>query len=275
MFGGSGEDRSLRRQARSSVRTVVLWTILASLVPTFQPDLVGQSADPGGAAYLWRGRLRSHLREALTTLGDRLERPGKERLMLVGTLKLPSQASGLPFQAVWELPGRLRIETAGRVLTANGQILTGIVTHTDEALVETFLYDTAEHFFLGQSEGLGTRFLGPRFRLDDGTTADYRDGYYDVYEVIDAVRLGSQVRMQPKLYYVNSETLLLEWAAYQSNRDSSGTKVAVQFGNWRRGDGQSVPGRIVRLENGQAVFTVTVTSAITGPRQNDGLFGAP
>src|SRR5438876_6717380 len=104
MFSSCGEDRSFARQARRSVRMIVLWAMLASLVPTFQPDLAGQSAESGQAAYLWRSRLRSRLRESLTVFGDRLERPGKERIALVGTVKLPSQASGLPFQAVWEFP---------------------------------------------------------------------------------------------------------------------------------------------------------------------------
>ena len=127
MFGGSGEDHSFARHARRSVRSVVLWAMLASLVSTFPPDLAGQSAESGQAEYLRRSRLRSRLREALTLFGDRLERPGKERLTLAGTLRLASPAD-LPFRAVWELPGRLRIETPLGVLTANGQILTGVVT---------------------------------------------------------------------------------------------------------------------------------------------------
>lgn len=264
MLGGSEEDRSLGRKVRRSVLTGVLLTFL---VQTFPTDLVGQAAGPGGSVYLSRSRLRSRLREALTFFGDRLEKPGKERIVLVGTLKPTSQAPALPFQAVWELPGSLRIETPGGALTFDGQTLTGAVTRTDEALVETFFYDTAEHFFLVQARGLPTRFLGPRFRLDDGRDANYRGPYYDIYEVIDAVRWGAQVRMQPKLYYLNSDTLFLERVRYQSNRDSARTEVEVQLGNWRRGDGQAVPGHIVRLENGQAVFTVTVASATIGPRQ--------
>jgi len=141
--------------------------------------------------------------------------------------------------------------------------------------METFLYDTAEHFFLGQAQGLGTRFLGSRFQLDDGTNPNYRGPYYDVYEVMDAVRLGAPVRLQPKLYYVNSDTLLLERVRYQSNHDSSRPNVEIQMGLWRRGDGQSVPWRVVRLENDQPVFTLTVVSATIGPWQSDGLFRTP
>jgi hypothetical protein len=240
--------------------------LLASLVQALQFDVTAQPAGQDGTVSLWRGRLRSRLREALTVLGDRMERAGKERVTLLGVLHTASQSQAIPVQIVWELPGRLRIESRSGVLLFDGRRLTGATTRQEEALVETLFYDSAEHFFLGQAQGLATRFLGGRFRLDDGRAPDYRGSYYDVYEVSDPIELGAPGRLQPKLYYVNSDTLLLERVRYQSNRDSSGPDVEIQIGPWQRGDGQSAPGRIVRLENGQAVFTLTVTSATIGPR---------
>jgi len=264
-LGGAGEGYSLRVRIRRSVRRIVLLTLLADLVQSFQLDLTAQSARQDGTAYLCRGQLRSRLREALTVFGDRLERAGKERVTLLGTLHTASQVEGIPLQIVWEFPGRLRIESRLRVLLFDGRRLVGAPTRQEEALVETLFYDLPEHFFLGQAHGLATRFLGSRFRLDDGRAPYYTGTYYDVYEVTDAIQLGGPVRLQPKFYYLSSDTLLLERVRYQSNRGSSGPDVEVQIGLWQRGDGQSVPGRIVRLENGKAVFTLTVTSAIIGP----------
>jgi len=239
--------------------------ILHGVCWTFELELAARTIATGQTEYLKRTRLRSRLREALTVLGDRLETPGRELVTVTGTLTWAPQGKSVTFEAVWEFPGRLHLETPQEVLDFDGQTLTGAATPSDQVLVETFFYQTAEHFFLGQAHGLPTRFLGSRFRLDDGQGKNYSGPYYDIYQVIDPVSLDGQLRMEPKLYYLNSDTLLLERVRYQSNRDSTRKDAEVQLDRWQRINNQSIPGRIVLTENGQVLFTVTIDSAVIGP----------
>lgn len=259
--------RSICGQVNHFVRIVVLCGIVTFLAPVFQPELSGQNAGVNEAVYVRRSRLRSRLRGALTVFGDRLEKAGKERTTLTGIVKPAPPGAAVTFQAIWELPGNLRIETPNGVLSFDGQTLTGAATPLEEALVETLYYDTADHFFLSQSQGFTTRFLGDRFQLDDLRNKNYAGPYYDIYQVIDPMYLGAKVLVQPKLYYLNSDTLLLERVRYRSNRYSTPKDVEIRLENWQRGEGQAVPCRTVRWENGQVLFTLTVTSALIEPRQ--------
>ena len=73
-------------------------------------------------------------------------------------------------------------------------------------------------------------FLGSRFRLDDGSPADYNGPYYDVYKVSEQTdyRVGSAEQL--KLYYFNSETLLLERVIYEIDRNGATVKVEERLG---------------------------------------------
>ena len=56
--------------------------------------------------YVHRGRLWPHLRDAQRQFGDRLERPGRERLALVGTLShlVNNQMVTVPVRFITEFP---------------------------------------------------------------------------------------------------------------------------------------------------------------------------
>ena len=108
---------------------------------------------------------------------------------------------------------------------------------------------------------MATRFLGSRFRLDDGSSVDYSGPYYDVYKVADQVKTSPDEREQLKLYYFNSETLLLERVTYELTRNGSTVKVEERLGDWTREQGQQVARRIERFENGESVFVLTIGAA--------------
>src|SRR5262249_50870140 len=121
--------------------------------------------------YVQRGNVWPEMREALEVLGDRLTKPGKERLVLVGTISRLNNPPAAPVRLVLELPDRLRLEEQQaermRVVGFDGKegwATDGALTLSDEDLIETVLYDSAEHFFLGHIKGMATRFLGSRFR---------------------------------------------------------------------------------------------------------------
>jgi len=222
-------------------------------------------------AYVRRGLLSPRLALTLSALGNRLEQPGKERLMLMGTLR--SGADAREVAATLEFPDRLRLSFGGpqnRVLTFDGQ-QTKTVATDDLDLIETLAYDSAEHFFAAQMQGNAMRFLGSRFRTDDGSNPDYNGPYFDVYKIAEQIKASGEERAA-KLYYFNSDTLLLERVTYTVNRDGVETSVETRLSDWRATDGQQVPRRIERFENGKKVFVLTIWSAALSRGADDGMF---
>lgn len=231
---------------------------------------------PAPEEYVRRGGFGAHLRAALGVLGDRLERPGKERLALTGTLRRAGESAGTSFALIREFSGRLRLEEqAGavrRVVIHPGKADDGTNRSRREAdEIETLAFDTAEHFFTTVARGAAMRRLGDRFRLDSSSP---ESPSYDLYEITEDVDAGSGTRQQTKVYGLNSETMLLELVRYETERDGSPLKVEVRLGDWRRLGGQMVPHRIERLENGRVMLAVEVLTVAVSPRAADGAFDA-
>lgn len=224
-------------------------------------------------AYVRRAQLSPRLALNLNALGNRLEKPGQERLTLMGILRLSTTAETREVAATMEFPDRLRLVVGGpqnRVITFDGQQTKAVATGELD-LIETLTYDSAEHFFAAQVQGNATRFLGARFRTDDGSTPDYAGPYFDVYKIADQIKASGEERAA-KLYYFNSETLLLERVTYVVNRGGAEVNAETKLSDWRETDGQQVARRIERLENGKSVFVLTIRSAGLGRRADDGIF---
>ena len=245
----------------------------------------GMSQNPPGATnanrgvYIRRGFLRPQLNLNLTALGDRLEKPGKERLTVIGAFTRSGEAQPSTFVMIAEFPDRLRFTLQQglhtRVITFDGQQAKALGSSLEAAerdLMETVVYDTAEHFFTTQMEGQATRFLGARFRMDDGSSANYAGPYYDIYQVGDQIKVSADGRQQAKYYYFNSATLMLERVLYEVNRNGVVVKVETLIGGWQKEQGQTIARRIERIENGTSVFIFTINSAVLSPRVNDGVF---
>ena len=246
-------------------------------VPAPAPRLPARAAplpERVSRAHLW-----PHLRAALSAFGDRLERPGRERLILTGSLTRANESQSASLHLIREFPARFRLtQQSGAqlrtVIFHQGALETsGEADSFARALVETLELDTPEQFFSSRRQGAALRFLGSRARLDDGSTASYTGPFYDVYEATTTVRIGEQERRQTKLYYFNSDTLLLELVRYEADSNGSRVSVETRFGDWQQTDRQQVARLISRTENGQTVFTFTVTTASFAPRVADGAFG--
>ena len=191
---------------------------------------------------------------------------------------MAAESQGREFVVVREFPDGLRLVIQhglqNRLITFDGEQAKAAATPlaTDEQdLIETLAYDTAEHFFATQMQGNAMRFLGARFRTDDGSDPNYVGPYFDVYKIADQIKTSGQER-PAKFYYFNSDTLLLERVTYSINRDGEEIKVETSVSDWREVDGQRVARRIERFENGRSVFVLTIQSAQLGQRANDGIF---
>ena len=245
----------------------------ADIKPSQNPASVTRS---NRNAYVRRVQISPRLAMNLNALGNRLEKPGQERVSLVGTWRVAGTAQPREFAATLEFPDKLRLTVGGpqnRVITFDGQQTKALQEPAADELdlIETLAYDSAEHFFAAQMQGNAMRFLGSRFRTDDGSTPDYDGPYFDIYKIADHIKTSEQERAA-KLYYFNSETLLLERVTYDVNRGGSEINVETKLSDWRVIDGQQVARRIERLENGKSVFVLTIRSAGLGRHADDGIF---
>jgi len=235
----------------------------------------GKVADADRSGYVNRMRLRPQLRDAIRVLGDRLEKPGKERLILTGQLSR-DQGEKQNVRLILEYPDKLRLEEASGVTVFDGKDLKSSkakLSKKEEDEIESLLSDSVEHFFEGQSNGQATRFLGSRFRMDDGLAQNYRGPFYEVYFVNDQAKVKKEKGAQPKEYYLNSDSLLLERIRYEAQDTKA--KFEVQFSDWQKFDDQLIPRRITKLENGTPTLSLTISSVATGARQSDTIFSQP
>jgi hypothetical protein len=275
----------MKKRTKTSVWLVVFALALSFSVITFATArILRRDTKPGLAqnpSNITRSNPNVEVRKALLSprltlnlnaLGNRLEKPGQERLTLMGTLRLGG-AETHEFAATLEFPDRLRLVVGGPqsgVITFDGQ-QTKAAAADELDLIETLTYDSAEHFFAAHMQGNAIRFLGARFRTDDGSTPDYNGPYFDIYKIADQIKVSGQER-PAKLYYFNSDTFLLERVTYVINRDGSEISVETKLSDWRVIDGQQVARRIERFENGKSAFVLTIRSAGLGRRADDGIF---
>ncbi|MCA1568251.1 MAG: hypothetical protein LC803_21925 [Acidobacteria bacterium] len=228
--------------------------------------------------YLRRGRLGPRLRPALEVMGDRLEKPGKERLVMTGMLTRAADSSPTGFTLVREFPDRLRLETQDggqrHVSIYHGRAAgQGSRSSREADDIETLFFDTAERLFTAHAGGAAMRHLGDNFRLDGDASA--LDTSYSLYEITEDVNTGgAHPRQRTKIYALNSVTLLLERVRYETARDGETVRVEVRLGNWERRQGQMLPLRVERRENDAVIFSLDITSATVGPGLEDGTFTA-
>jgi G:T/U-mismatch repair DNA glycosylase len=268
------------------IRTLCLVVLLGILctatgyVLTRHTTIPLSSAAQNGAVpvRLSRDKIKRHLlpnqlRWALNELGDRVQQPGKERLTLAAELQRNS--SSTPVQLILEFPDRLRLliqdGPSARTITFDGneaktQDLPLAIGERD--MIESLVYDGAEHFFISQTRGLPIRALGSRFRSEDGR-------YFDIYELTDSVNAGTARRVQSKSYCFNSTTLLLEKVRYTVERDGGTIAVETRLGDWQTSERQRFPMRITRVENGNPAWTLVISSVVISPMSDDGLFSTP
>lgn len=230
-------------------------------------------------ALVRRTLLRPLLREALNALGDRLEKPGKERLTLTAMLSRGHSRKASPVLIIRQFADKLRLEeqAGGRmnIITFDGSAARkdgGEINTADEDLIETLACDTAESFFAAGARGRSARFMGSRFRLDDDDGIADGQPVYDLYELTDEVAVGQEHQRRTKLYYFNSDSLLLERVRYEIERGGVPVRVEILLGDWQKSEGQSVPHRVERFENGTPIFALTLGSPSFRPRADDQSF---
>lgn len=236
------------------------------------PSIVTASASD----YIAPTRLPSGPRECLMALGDRIQKPGKERLTLIGSHT--EGKSAVVAQLTWEVPGRIRYDRNGTVslISDTSGVLNAIpLAAADQDILESLLFDTAETFLYGFVKGRAQRPLGRRFRADDGKALNYAGPWFDIYQAFVTVVTSTGSPVRQKHFYFDSDTQLLTKTTYVINRGSKDVSVTTEFNKWSNNNGQTTPGQIVRREGGVTVFTLDVISAAVVAKSDDGLFPKP
>jgi len=222
----------------------------------------------------------------LEIMGDRLRVTGKERLDLVGVLTRAGQ-DPVGVRILWEFPGKVRLEKrlegegadpAKRdVLVYDGagnlRKRGGTAALADQDLIEMLVYDTVEGFFIGQIEGFATRFLGSRYhKVDEDGNPVGPD--YDIYEVVNQVRVPGRPLRQRKLYYFDSDTALLGQVRYRlaAERGRGPVEVTVEVSGWGEAFGQLIPTLTVRYEDRVEVVRLEISEVGVAAASEDGSF---
>lgn len=210
----------------------------------------------------------SRLLPFLNSYGDRLQKAGNERLTVTGTYHDANGDS--PALLITELPGKARLTISGATKKdlvfdgAQSAAAVGAIDLDDLDILETFQNDSTEAFFFSYA-GAGVRFLGGRFRAGNDKSADYKGPYYEVYELVGKAAVRGTTPLQQKLYYFDGATGLLAKTRYKIQRKSAAIDVQTVYSNWKTTQGQSVPGKIERFENGTSVLSFTAVSiALSG-----------
>ena len=149
----------------------------------------------------------------------------------------------------------------------------GTAALADQDLIEMLVHDSVEGFFVGQIEGFATRFLGSRYhKVDEEGNPVGSD--YDIYEVVNEVRVPGRPLRQRKLYYFDSDTALLGRVRYQlsAERGRGPVEVRVEVSGWGEVFGQLIPGTVVRYEDGVEVVRLEIREAGVGAASEDGSF---
>jgi hypothetical protein len=224
---------------------------------------------------LRRNALMSHLHGPLQAMGNRLEVKGRERAMITGTLRSEGSSQEQAFTLIAELPNRLRLTlssaSGNRVLIVDGQEIrsSSSLNERDYDLLETLLYDTAEHLLLEQVNGsVAMRFLGGRFHDEGNPTGTA----YHIFEASEEIALGDSSRQQTKYFSFNSDNWLLERVTYPRTINNVEIKVEVRLSDWEKVDGQTIARTIERFDNKASRFRLTINAISFAPAANDGIF---
>jgi hypothetical protein len=239
-----------------------------------------RKATPLSKGYIDRRGIWPQLHSALDAYGDRLEKPGKERLIAVGTLSNANTTDNekVPVRLVSEFPDKLRIEKRKgnkidtTIFDGKNKVKIGDTLESqEEEELEALAFDSVDHFMAAHMLGKPLRFLGDRFRLDDGTAANYAGPYYDIYQIAEQqfdANNNSKETVQHKLYFFNSDTHKLERITYNKGT----VRVAVELAGWQKLNGQVLPTTLTRFEDGRPTITLTISALALMSRANDGAF---
>jgi hypothetical protein len=202
----------------------------------------------------------------IDVLGAHVQKKGKEKRIYTGEYFEAGKSSNV--RAVVQLPRMARLEgfkDKNSVILFDGKNKNNAKDRIDNALLDTFLIDTAEGMLASVEETNLARLLGLDFKPDPRTNPKYSGPFYDIYEVMAALVFINDLPFQSRRYYFDSGTQLLDRTVYYDRSVSTPVKIETRFSVWGKIDGSAYPARFERFENDKLIFSFIATGIESGP----------
>lgn len=208
--------------------------------------------------------------------GDRLTKPGKERLVVTGTLT--SNGGSASARIIWELPGKFRFEeirAGGATVVFDGaqhRSSKGAITADEMNRLEALFEDTAESFLLAVHGGERFRLIGRGFMLAAEYDRNYQGPFLDLFELVTDTRARGEKVSRRKFYYFDSTTGALLLVRYIMRPQNQDVDVLTKLENHRLVNGALLPTRLIRIDNGSEVLRFEHATAALAGRVADSAF---
>ena len=212
----------------------------------------------------------SELKPYAIALGQRLQKPGKERIAVEGAVTYfgedPPRTEAV--RITWQFPLKIRLDQNGSRLAFDGNNPVQAMPAARKAVdtIQTLLEDSVEGFFALQKDRISRRYLGSGFKLEGAKESD--PGMDVVLMTFPDNFRGKEPIL--KSYWFDSSTKLLGVVAYTS---SSGAVTHIVIDDWRDVAGEKFPFRIERWEDNKLTMRLILDSAAFTAGANDGTFG--
>jgi hypothetical protein len=203
-------------------------------------------------------------------LGQRFYRPGKERITAQGTITYydGDQELNEPVQIIRQSHLKIRLDQGGKVSVFDRDNPRPRLSSTEKATdtLQVLLEDSAEGFMDLLQTTVARRHLGTGFRLESAVESD---------PGMDVILMSYPDAFQnntpsQKAYWFNSRTKLLGVVSYLSG---SGRANHIVIDDYRDIEGEKLPFRIERWEDGKLVMRLTLNEATLSSGAEDGIFG--
>jgi hypothetical protein len=273
---GVRENQFIREAEMKNCKYLTTWTrsraiglllMIAVAVSMAAAQMQAQNSD---YVTVMLNQISSRYRPYAVSLGQRLSRPGKERISATGTLTsfIGGEEQAAPVQVIWQFPLKIRVKQKGKDLVCDrnnaAQSIPG--NKKDADTIQTLLEDSVEGFLaIARKSGM-SRHLGSGYRLMNAAPTD---PCMDIVLISypDVFKKGQTVN---KEFWFNSRTKLLGLVAYLS---ASGVDVHIVIDDWRDVGGEKLPFLIERWEDDKIIMRLTLESAAVSCASDDGIFG--
>ena len=212
----------------------------------------------------------SELKPYAIALGQRLQKPGKERIAVEGAITYfgedPPRTEAV--RITWQFPLKIRLDQNGSRLAfdKNNPVQTMPAARKALDTIQTLLEDSVEGFFALQKDRISRRYLGSGFKLEGAKESD--PGMDVILMSFPDNFRGKEPTL--KSYWFDCSTKLLGVVAYTS---SSGAVTHIVIDDWRDVAGEKLPFRIERWEDNKLTERLTLDSATFMTGANDGTSG--
>lgn len=221
--------------------------------------------------YIRPETMASHVQRYVRALGDRVSKPGKERATFVGNLN--SDAVTTPITVITELPGKVRIDRGDKkkptVFDPDKNFSANGLDDLDHDLLEILGFDTGEKFLFSVQQISMPRLLGYAFKRPG---ASGFGSEADLFEAEHPIPTRGDKFSRVKQFMFDSNTGLLYRVAYEVSKGGTTARVVTEYGSYEAINGDPMPKRILRKENGRSTIDLTFSSIAIQGKVQDLLF---